>query len=605
MMLYPSYHDETAKTVVGGLVIPANQTAAADLKTELDALFNHPNTGPFICAQLIQRLVTSNPSPAYVYRAAQVFANDGTGVRGNLGAVVKAILLDYEARAPAAASGTGFGKLKEPLLRVTGLLRAFGGAAANGRYSLANVSTALGQAPLDSPTVFNFFDPGYVQPGGLASAGLLAPEFQITTASTAVSVPNFIYSSIYTASSPSASAVVLDLSGLAASVVESRRPGGFPEPTPVRGLDGGPDSAGDPGSDHRRSAHHVGHGRRPYGPLPCRHLARRGHSTMNKTHDLTRRNFIGRACAAVGATGFLSALAQLRMIGALAGDASPSDYKALVCLFLYGGNDSNNLLVPTDSSAHPIYAADRTMLAPLLAWACCRFPRGRTAMAGHGACIPHSPRSSSSSARVRSPCSRTRARSSSRLRSPSTMPERWRSPPQLYSHANQEVQWQSSVPDQPFTTGWGGRLADIVNALNSNPKISMSVSVAGQNSFQVGKMVSQFAVQPNGAVVLEGAGSDSVSQARTAAQHNILNLQEQNLFEAAFGGLTSRAVADSQLLASILAGLPGAQHGVSGLTSLGSQLQMIARMIQAAPSSASAARCSLQASAASTCTRTS
>jgi uncharacterized protein (DUF1800 family) len=217
MMVYPAFHDETQKTIVNGTVIPANQTGAADLKMVLDALFNHPNTGPFICSQLIQRLVTSNPSPAYVYRVAQVFANDGTGTRGNLAAVIKAILLDYEARSLTEVGNSGFGKLKEPLLRMTGIYRAFDAASKEGRYPIFNPETSLGQAALRSQTVFNFFEPGYVQPGSLASAGLLAPEFQITTASTAVSVPNYIYSSIYTPASPSASTIVLNLSSLTAN----------------------------------------------------------------------------------------------------------------------------------------------------------------------------------------------------------------------------------------------------------------------------------------------------------------------------------------------------------------------------------------------------
>jgi len=217
MMAYPAYHDETQKTIVNGTVIPANQTGAADLKMVLDALFSHPTTGPFICAQLIQRLVTSNPSPAYVYRVAQVFANDGTGVRGNLAAVIKAILLDYEARSLTEASGAGFGKLKEPLLRVTGIYRAFAAASEEGRFPIFYPQTSLDQAALRAPTVFNFFDPGYVQSGSLAAAGLLAPEFEITTADTIISVPNYIYSSIYTPAPPSASTVVLDLSSLTAS----------------------------------------------------------------------------------------------------------------------------------------------------------------------------------------------------------------------------------------------------------------------------------------------------------------------------------------------------------------------------------------------------
>jgi len=217
MMLYPAYHDETQKTIVNDTVIPANQDGATDLKMTLDALFNHPNTGPFICAQLIQRLVTSNPSPAYVYRVSQVFANDGTGTRGNLGAVIRAILLDYEARSLAVAGDSGYGKLKEPLLRMTGMFRAFGASAQDGRFAIFNPQTSLDQASLRSPTVFNFFDPGYVQQGSLAGAGLLAPEFEITTASTAISVPNFIYSNIYTPTSPSSTTIVLNLSSLTAN----------------------------------------------------------------------------------------------------------------------------------------------------------------------------------------------------------------------------------------------------------------------------------------------------------------------------------------------------------------------------------------------------
>ena len=217
MMLYPSYHDVTQKTIISNIVIPANQGGSTDLKMELDALFNHQNTGPFVCSQLIQRLVTSNPSPAYVYRVAQVFANDGTGTRGNMAAVIKAILLDYEARSMTDAADSGYGKLKEPLLRLTGIYRAFGASASDGRFAIFNAQTPLDEAALRSPTVFNFFDPGYVQQGALATAGLLAPEFEITTASTAISVPNNIYSAIYTASPPVSTTIALNLSSLTAN----------------------------------------------------------------------------------------------------------------------------------------------------------------------------------------------------------------------------------------------------------------------------------------------------------------------------------------------------------------------------------------------------
>jgi uncharacterized protein (DUF1800 family) len=211
MLLFPAFHDNTQKTIIGGVNVPANEGGAADLKIELDALFNHQNTGPFVSRELIQRLVTSNPSPGYIYRVAQVFANNGSGTRGDLGAVVKAILLDPEARSSTLLTNAGFGKLKEPLLRQAAVYRAFNAVASDNRFSIFNTDNTLGQTALDSPTVFNFFEPGYVQSGTLASAGLYAPEFQITTASTLLSVDNNLYNSVYTSATPSATTLVLDL----------------------------------------------------------------------------------------------------------------------------------------------------------------------------------------------------------------------------------------------------------------------------------------------------------------------------------------------------------------------------------------------------------
>jgi uncharacterized protein (DUF1800 family) len=198
MMLWPAFHDDTAKTIVGGRTLPAGQGGMKDLADTLDALVNHPNTGPFISRQLIQRLVTSNPSPGYVYRVAQAFANNGAGVRGDLGAVVRAILLDYEARSPAVAATATFGKLKEPLLVTTGLLRAFGGGSNSGRLPIFNPEGSLGQAALRADTVFNFFEPNFVLPGAIAEAGLYAPEYQILNDTTALTQPNFYYNYIYT-----------------------------------------------------------------------------------------------------------------------------------------------------------------------------------------------------------------------------------------------------------------------------------------------------------------------------------------------------------------------------------------------------------------------
>jgi uncharacterized protein (DUF1800 family) len=223
MMAYQAYHDITQKTLIATtptsspVIVPANGTAATDLKILLDTLTNHQNTGPFICKELIQRLVTSNPSPGYVYRVSQVFANDGTGTRGNLGAVVKAILTDYEARSPAMLAISSYGKLKEPLLRQTALYRAFNAQAVNGRIPVFTPDSTLGQAALRSPTVFNYFLPGYTPPGTLAAAGLLAPEFQITTATTALTVPNALYAIVYTSTTPSVTTPVLNLSTLTAA----------------------------------------------------------------------------------------------------------------------------------------------------------------------------------------------------------------------------------------------------------------------------------------------------------------------------------------------------------------------------------------------------
>ena len=203
MVLFPTFHEDGAKTLFNGIQLPANQGGAKDLKDTLDALVNHANTGPFISRQLIQRLITSNPSPGYVYRVAQAFADDGTGTRGNLGAVVHAILTDYEARSGAVAATASFGKLKEPLLRATALLRSLEGASNLGRYANApfhtsiNTENTLGQAPLHAPTVSNFFEPNFVHPGTLAASGLYAPEYQILNDTTAISLPNQLWNFIY------------------------------------------------------------------------------------------------------------------------------------------------------------------------------------------------------------------------------------------------------------------------------------------------------------------------------------------------------------------------------------------------------------------------
>ena len=159
-------------------------------------MFNHPNVGPFIGKQLIQRLVTSNPSPAYVARVAAAFANNGAGVRGDLRTVVRAILLDDEARSPAGLTQPGFGKLREPMLRFVQWGRTFGLSSAQGSWKIGNTSdpgSRLGQSPLRSPSVFNFFRPGYVPPStALAAQGAVAPEFQLVNESSVGGYLNYM-----------------------------------------------------------------------------------------------------------------------------------------------------------------------------------------------------------------------------------------------------------------------------------------------------------------------------------------------------------------------------------------------------------------------------
>jgi uncharacterized protein (DUF1800 family) len=195
MKLIATRHESGAKAFLNQ-TIPAGTSGTESLRIALDTLFNHPNVGPFIGKQLIQRLVTSNPSPAYVARVAARFDDNGQGVRGDMQAVVDAVLRDPEAMTPMniVRPAPGWGKLREPVLRLTQMGRAFRIAAPAGTVwtygDLSDPATELGQSPLRSPSVFNFYRPGYVPPNSaLAQQGLVGPEFQITTDT---SVPGYV-----------------------------------------------------------------------------------------------------------------------------------------------------------------------------------------------------------------------------------------------------------------------------------------------------------------------------------------------------------------------------------------------------------------------------
>ncbi len=317
--------------------------------------------------------------------------------------------------------------------------------------------------------------------------------------------------------------------------------------------------------------------------------------------DLSRRHFIGASCcAAVGATGFLSSLASLRLMGAAASPGNgpqvssaaatlPSDYKALVCLFLQGGNDANNMIVPFDNAGYTAYASARSNLAlpqtGLLSiapktsdgrsWALHPsvqelynlFGTGKAALLANVGTLVY-------------PTTKAQYTANS-------IPL----PPQLFSHSDQQVQWQNSVPDKPTTTGWGGRLADLVNAFNTNNQISMSISLAGTNYFQVGSKVSQYAVTTNGAITFAGSTANAKSNdgIRYQAQKDLFALSQPGLFDTAFAGISSGAIGSADLLTTALASAPTIltpfpTQANGQLTSPAAQLKMVARLIGAAPS---------------------
>ena len=189
-----AYHSTVQKTIVNAVNVPAGGTARADLKIALDALFNHPNVGPFIGRQLIQKLVKSNPSPAYVGRVAAAFANNGSGVRGDMKAVIRAVLMDTEARDRTQTQTQTAGRLRDPVQMLAQFFRVFTLPPSDGRYDL-NVwwmESVFQERPLSSASVFNFYSPNFLPPGEMSQNAVYGPEFQILHEGTVVDAYNFI-----------------------------------------------------------------------------------------------------------------------------------------------------------------------------------------------------------------------------------------------------------------------------------------------------------------------------------------------------------------------------------------------------------------------------
>ena len=311
---------------------------------------------------------------------------------------------------------------------------------------------------------------------------------------------------------------------------------------------------------------------------------------------ITRREFLRKAaCAAVGTAAMTSAIRDLRFMNAAVAQSNVTDYKALVCIFLAGGNDSNNLIMPTVTSEYNNYSAIRTpvLAIPQSALLSLKQSDGTTDYVdpdGHSFGFhPSCPELQQLFAKGKlavlmnagtlvMPITRSQYQSGGQR------------PPQLFSHADQVTQWQTSVPDQPALTGWGGRCADLLNSVNPDAGISLSVSLAGANTFEVGNIVSQYAVSTSGAIALNG-----VTGARLAALTNILGLPYTNMQSQAYASVAEHSISTGSLLNNAITNsvstnfftnsfptkIVTPNNGGSFNSSLTTQLRMIARLIDA------------------------
>lgn len=193
MRMFDEFHEQGEKKLLNGQVVPAGQDGLSDIEAAIDNLFFHANIAPFLGRQLIQRLVTSNPSPDYVARVSAAFEDNGSGERGDMRSILRAILFDPEALAEPDAQST-FGKLREPLLRYTAMLRQLSVSSPDGFYANLGffVQQLIQQHPLSAPSVFNFYSPSHQPIGAIAEQGLVSPEFQITNSNSIVEISNLM-----------------------------------------------------------------------------------------------------------------------------------------------------------------------------------------------------------------------------------------------------------------------------------------------------------------------------------------------------------------------------------------------------------------------------
>jgi uncharacterized protein (DUF1501 family) len=315
----------------------------------------------------------------------------------------------------------------------------------------------------------------------------------------------------------------------------------------------------------------------------------------------SRRDFIRQAaCAAIGTVAMTSAIRDLRFMNAAVAQSNipAGDYKALVCIFLAGGNDSNNMIIPTIPSEYANYASIRTpvLAVPLNGSAFNVLPVTTLNSDGHTYGFhPACPELVTlfgegklatlfNTGTLVQPLTQAQYKSSL-----------YKKPPQLFSHADQVTQWQTSIPDQPPLTGWGGRCADLLNSVQPNAPISLSVSLAGANTFEIGNIVSQYSVSTSGAVALSG-----VTGARLSALTNILGLTYPNMQAQAYASVAEHSINTGALLNNAITNTASANFwnplfptnitplggGKTFSSSLGPQLRMVARLIEAGRRSA-------------------
>jgi uncharacterized protein (DUF1501 family) len=304
----------------------------------------------------------------------------------------------------------------------------------------------------------------------------------------------------------------------------------------------------------------------------------------------SRRDFIRQAaCAALGTAALTSAIRDLRFMNAAVAQSNVADYKALVCVFLQGGNDSNNLILPTIQAEYDNYAAIRTPVLAIPQSAI--LPISSLTSDGHDYGLhPSCPELQTlfgegkmavlfNAGTLVYPLTRSQYKSGALMK-----------PPQLFSHADQVTQWQTSIPDRAPLTGWGGRCADLIAAVQPGAPISLSVTLAGANTFEVGNNISQYSVSTSGAVSLSG-----VSGARLQALTSVLGLTNQNLQVQAYSGVAKHSIDSASILNNAIAATSPANYwtvpfpttitpptgGNAFTSSLSPQLKMVARLIEA------------------------